>query len=72
MGFPIIDQGVVVGCLSTGVSTEREDRLQGMADELADALGNIVNNTESIARGATELAAASQQINGSAQQVRSK
>lgn len=72
VGYPIIENGEVVGCLSTGVSTEKEDLLESMADELAVALGNIANNTESLAKSSSELASASQQVNSSTLQVRKK
>ncbi|MBO8162587.1 MAG: chemotaxis protein [Brevibacillus sp.] len=71
-GFPIIDNGEVVGCLATGVSTDKEDRLESMADELADALGSIVSSTENLAKNSSELAAASQQVNTSTVLVRDK
>ncbi|GAX89271.1 methyl-accepting chemotaxis protein [Effusibacillus lacus] len=68
-GFPIADNGEVVGCLSTGMSTDREDRIRQMAEELAEAVGNIAGNAEILAKSSSELAAVSQEVNASATQV---
>ncbi|MFC4769727.1 methyl-accepting chemotaxis protein [Effusibacillus consociatus] len=71
-GYPIIENGQVVGCLSVGMSTDREDRIQRMADELAEAVGNIVDSAGMLAKNSAELAEASQEVNASANLVQEK
>ncbi|RXT08787.1 methyl-accepting chemotaxis protein [Ammoniphilus sp. CFH 90114] len=72
VGFPIVEHGQVVGCLATGVSTDREDRLKAMADELADAVGNIMLNTEQVSKSSIQLASTSQEISSSTHIVRQR
>lgn len=71
-GFPIVENGQVVGCLSTGMSTDREDRIEQMAEELAEAVGNILGNAEALAKSSQELSFVSQEVNASASLVQSK
>jgi hypothetical protein len=72
VGYPIIENGKVIGCLSTGVSTDREDRLQRMSEDLAGAIESIVLNTEHLANGSIQLASASQEIQSSTYVVQEK
>lgn len=59
VGYPIVENGQVVGCLATGVTTDQEDRLRALAENLTHALGNISTHTESLAKEANDLAQAS-------------
>ncbi|MED4910634.1 methyl-accepting chemotaxis protein [Brevibacillus centrosporus] len=59
VGYPIVENGQVVGCLATGVTTDREDQLRALAENLTGALENIAVHTESLAKEANDLAQAS-------------
>lgn len=72
VGYPVMENGKVVGCLATGVSTDREDRLQAMAEELAGAVENIMLNTEQVSKSSVQLAATSQEISTSTHMVRQR
>ena len=72
VGYPIMEGGQVVGCLSTGVTTEQEDRLREIAENLTGALGDIALHTESLAKEADYLAQASHTLSDTAAQMESK
>lgn len=72
VGYPIVENGQVVGCLATGVTTDQEDRLRALAENLTDALENIASHTESLAKEANELALASHTLSETAVQMESK
>ncbi|WP_019121586.1 methyl-accepting chemotaxis protein [Brevibacillus massiliensis] len=72
VGYPIIEDGQVVGCLATGVTTEQEDRLREIAKNLTDALEDIALHTESLAKEADNLAQASHTLNDAAVQMEKK
>ncbi|MED4583957.1 methyl-accepting chemotaxis protein [Brevibacillus choshinensis] len=72
VGYPIVENGQVVGCLATGVTTDQEDRLRTLAENLTDALENIANHTESLAKEANDLAVASHTLSETAVQMESK
>lgn len=69
VGYPLVENGQVVGCLATGVTTDQEDRLHGLAQNLTDALGNIASHTESLAKDADHLAQASHTLSDAAGQL---
>lgn len=71
-GYPIMENGQVVGCLATGISTDREDRLEMMAIELSKVLGEISVSAESVAIDAVELASLNQNNDYSSMQVLTK
>lgn len=72
LGYPLIENGEVVGCLATGVSTDREERLQLMADELTGAVQNILLNTEKMSNSSIDLASTSQEMGASTHKVRDR
>lgn len=72
VGFPIVENGQVVGCLATGVTTDQEERLRGLAGELNEAFENIAMHTESLAKDADDLAQASYTLSDAAVQMRNK
>lgn len=72
VGYPLVENGRVVGCLSTGVTTDQEDRLRGLAESLTDALDGIAQHTESLAREADELSSASHTMGDAAIQMEAK
>lgn len=72
VGFPIVENGQVVGCLATGVTTDQEERLRGLAGELNEAFENIAMHTESLAKEADDLAQASYTLSDAAVQMRNK
>lgn len=72
VGYPIVDKGEVVGCLATGISTDREERLQAMSDELAGTLENLVFNTEQISSASVQLASTTQDMGSSTAQVKER
>jgi hypothetical protein len=72
VGYPILENGEVVGCLATGVTTDQEDRLRGLAENLTDALEDIALHTESLAREADYLAQASHTLSDVAKQMENK
>lgn len=72
VGYPLVENGQVVGCLSTGVTTDQEDRLRGLAESLTEALEGIAEHTESLAREADELAQASHTLSDTAVQMENK
>ncbi len=72
VGYPIVEHGQVVGCLATGVTTDQEDRLRALAENLTDALENIASHTESLAKEANELALASHTLSETAVQMELK
>lgn len=59
VGYPIVENGQVVGCLATGVNTDQEDRLHALAENLTEALSGIAVHTDTLAKEAEELAQAS-------------
>ncbi|MFF0829324.1 methyl-accepting chemotaxis protein [Brevibacillus sp. NPDC003359] len=69
VGYPLVENGQVVGCLATGVTTDQEDRLHGLAQNLTDALENIAQHTESLAKDADNLAQASHTLSDAAGQL---
>ncbi|GED58641.1 methyl-accepting chemotaxis protein [Brevibacillus formosus] len=69
VGYPLVENGQVVGRLATGVTTDQEDRLHGLAQNLTDALGNIASHTESLAKDADHLAQASHTLSDAAGQL---
>ncbi|ASJ55760.1 chemotaxis protein [Brevibacillus formosus] len=69
VGYPLVENGQVVGCLATGVTTDQEDRLHGLAQNLTDALENIAQHTESLAKDADHLAQASHTLSDAAGQL---
>ncbi|MED1799443.1 methyl-accepting chemotaxis protein [Brevibacillus porteri] len=69
VGYPLVENGRVVGCLATGVTTDQEDRLHGLAQNLTDALENIAQHTESLAKDADNLAQASHTLSDAAGQL---
>ncbi|MFS0558786.1 methyl-accepting chemotaxis protein [Brevibacillus sp. 179-C9.3 HS] len=69
VGYPLVENGQVVGCLATGVTTDQEDRLHGLAQNLTDALENIALHTESLAKDADNLAQASHTLSDAAGQL---
>ncbi|MGK5506905.1 methyl-accepting chemotaxis protein [Brevibacillus formosus] len=69
VGYPLVENGQVVGCLATGVTTDQEDRLHGLAQNLTDALENIAQHTESLAKEADHLAQASHTLSDAAGQL---
>lgn len=72
VGYPLVENGQVVGCLSTGVTTDQEDRLRGLAESLTDALEGIAQHTESLAQEADELSSASLTLSDAAIQMERK
>ncbi|USG65637.1 methyl-accepting chemotaxis protein [Brevibacillus ruminantium] len=72
VGYPIIENGQVVGCLATGVTTDQEDRLRELAENLTNALEEIALHTESLAREADDLAQASHTLSDAAVQMENK
>ncbi|MGE5701023.1 MAG: methyl-accepting chemotaxis protein [Clostridia bacterium] len=72
VGVPIIDHGQVVGCLATGVTTDQEDKLRGLAEELTETLGQIALHTERLASDSAEWAQASQILSETAIQMERK
>ncbi len=69
VGIPIVDNGSVVGCLSTGISVDFEERIENLSKDLEDAVHSIVNNAESLAKTSEELAMTVQQVNSSTAEV---
>ena len=70
IGFPIIgENGDVVGCLSTGMSIDFEERLEHLSQELEEAVQSIVNNSDKLAQNSEELSLAVQHVNASATEV---
>ncbi|GAB1533871.1 MULTISPECIES: methyl-accepting chemotaxis protein [Brevibacillus] len=69
VGYPLVENGQVVGCLATGVTTDQEDRLHGLAQNLTDALENIAQHTESLATDADHLAQARHTLSDAAGQL---
>ena len=72
VGFPIVENGQVVGCLATGVNTDQEDRLRALAEQLTEALGGIASHTETLSREADELAQASHTLGEAAVEMEKK
>ncbi|EJL43353.1 MULTISPECIES: methyl-accepting chemotaxis protein [Brevibacillus] len=72
VGYPIVEKGQVVGCLATGVTTDQEDRLRNLAENLTSALENIALHTESLAKDAENLAQASHTLSDAASQMEVK
>ncbi|MFC4769172.1 methyl-accepting chemotaxis protein [Effusibacillus consociatus] len=71
-GFPIVENGQVVGCLSTGMSIDLEERIESMANQLNEAVESIAGNVENLAKSSQELACTSQQVNASASLVQTR
>lgn len=73
VGCPITDEnGAVVGCLSTGMSVDFEERIEILSKELEDAVYSIASNSEVLAKSSEELAMAVQQVNASTSIVESR
>lgn len=72
VGYPIVENGQVVGCLATGVTTEQEDRLRSLAEQLTGALENIATHTESLAKDSNDLAMASHTLADTAVRMEGK
>jgi Methyl-accepting chemotaxis protein (MCP) signalling domain len=72
VGYPLVENGQVIGCLATGVTTDQEDHLRGLAEGLTEALEGIALHTESLAKEADELAQASHTLSDTAAQMQTK
>lgn len=72
VGYPIIENGEVVGCLATGVTTDQEDRLRGLAENLTQVIGDITLHTDSLSKEADYLAQASHTLSDAAKQMADK
>lgn len=72
VGFPITENGEVVGCLSTSMPTDREDQMAQISINLKEAIDNMVERAELLAQGSAELASRSYEVSLSTSQVRDK
>ncbi len=72
VGCPIVEAGQVVGCLSTGVTTDQEERLVEMAEQVSTVLENIAQHTESLARDAEYMMQASHTLSEAAERMENK
>ncbi|WP_400162538.1 methyl-accepting chemotaxis protein [Brevibacillus sp. TJ4] len=72
VGYPIVENGQVVGCLATGVNTDQEDQLRALADSLTEAVSEIAGHTDTLSKEAHELAQASHTLSGAAVEMEKK
>jgi len=64
VGIPVFEDSQLVGCLTMGVSTDREEKIHKMAETLDQAVNHIVGNTEELAVGSKSLSEVNDRMNG--------
>ncbi len=72
VGYPLVENNQVVGCISTCVPTDREELIIEIANKLSSVTNDIVTNTELLANSSIELEFTSQEVNNSTQIVKKK
>lgn len=69
VGIPLVENGEVVGCFSSRMSVDIEERVEHLSRGLEEAVHSIVSNSDSLARNSEELAIAFQHVKHSPTEV---
>jgi len=67
---PVIENGTVVGALAVGQSTDTEEKLAKMAEQMSQSIETVSQGSSGFAASAEELAATSSELANNTQKIR--